>query len=166
MKVSLRRWEENNNSVSVDRGPLTFSLKIGERYVREGGTDEWPAWEIHPTTPWNYGLLLKGRNPTSSFQVIEREWPADDMPFTHEGTPLELHARGRRIPEWQLDEFGLVGTLQPSPVMSEKPDEQITLIPMGAARLRISSFPVIGEGPDAHRWSPPPRALYGFRIRL
>lgn len=163
MKVILRRWEENNNSVSVDRGPLTFSLKIGERYVREGGTDEWPAWEIHPTTPWNYGLLLKGRNPTSSFRVIEREWPADDMPFTHEGSPLELHARGRRIPEWQLDAFGLVGTLQPSPVMSEKPDEQITLIPMGAARLRISSFPVIGEGLDAHSWSPPPKPAFSAR---
>jgi hypothetical protein len=25
----------------------------------------------------------------------------------------------------------------------------VTLIPMGAARLRISTFPVIGEGKDA-----------------
>lgn len=36
--------------------------------------------------------------------------------------------------------------------------QNITLIPMGCARLRISSFPVIGDGPDAKVWTkPPPR---------
>jgi hypothetical protein len=33
--------------------------------------------------------------------------------------------------------------------------ENITLIPMGAARLRISAFPVIGENTDTHHWSAP-----------
>ena len=28
--------------------------------------------------------------------------------------------------------------------------ERVTLIPMGAARLRIAAFPAIGDGPDAH----------------
>ena len=27
---------------------------------------------------------------------------------------------------------------------------------MGAARLRISSFPVVGRGPDAKEWTNPP----------
>jgi hypothetical protein len=152
MPVSLRRWEKNHNSVSVDRGPLTFSLKIGEKYVRAGGTDDWPAWEIHPTTAWNYGLQLDSRDPAGSFQVAEKSWPADDMPFTHQGTPLELTARGKRIPAWQMDHLGLVGLLQPSPVKSDQPEETLTLIPLGAARLRVASFPVIGEGPDAHDW--------------
>ncbi|MFH0945455.1 MAG: beta-L-arabinofuranosidase domain-containing protein, partial [Planctomycetota bacterium] len=44
MEISIREWTGNHGSVSVDRGPLTYSLKIGEQYVREGGTDEWPAW--------------------------------------------------------------------------------------------------------------------------
>jgi hypothetical protein len=30
--------------------------------------------------------------------------------------------------------------------------EEITLIPMGAARLRISAFPVASDRPDAHEW--------------
>jgi len=36
----------------------------------------------------------------------------------------------------------------------------VTLIPMGAARLRISAFPVIGTAPDTKRWveSPAPKA--------
>jgi hypothetical protein len=45
-----------------------------------------------------------------------------------------------------------VGKLQASPVKSEQPRENVTLIPMGAARLRISSFPVIGKGNEAHEW--------------
>jgi len=75
MEISLQIWTKNKNSVSVDRGPLTYSLKIGEKYVREGGTDKWPAWEIHPTTPWNYGLVLNENNPASSFQVVRKDWP-------------------------------------------------------------------------------------------
>ena len=52
---------------------------------------------------------------------------------------------GRKIPEWTIDEHGLAGELSDSPVRSNEPDEPIELIPMGAARLRISAFPVIGE---------------------
>ena len=49
----------------------------------------------------------------------------------------------------------MVGPLQQSPAKSSEPIEEITLIPMGAARLRISSFPTIGNGPDAHEWVVP-----------
>jgi DUF1680 family protein len=156
-KINLRTWKENHHSVSVDRGPLTFSLKIGEKYVRSGGTDKWPAFEIQPTTPWNYGLVLDSSDPTKSFEVAKKDWPKSDMAFTQEGSPIELRAKGKRIDEWKLDYLGLVGLLQDSPVKSKEPTEDITLIPMGAARLRVASFPVIGDGPDAHQWAVPVR---------
>jgi DUF1680 family protein len=159
MGISLRTWKKNHNSVSVDYGPLTFALAIGEKYVRSGGTDRWPAWEMYPTTPWNYGLVLPRNFPQFSFEVIQKGWPKSDQPFAHEGTPVELRATGKRIPEWKSDYLGLVGLLQDSPVKSKEPAESIALIPMGAARLRIASFPVIGDGPDAHQWKVPPEAL-------
>ncbi len=34
MAVSVRTWAKNKDSVSVDYGPLTFSLKIGERWSK------------------------------------------------------------------------------------------------------------------------------------
>jgi len=152
MKVKLTKWAKNNNSISVNRGPLTYSLKIGEKYVRAGETDKWPAWEIHPTTDWNYGLVLDEKDPASSFQLAYRPWPENDQPFEATAAPIELCAKAKKIPQWKKDHLGLVGELQPSPVKSDQPTETITLIPMGCARLRISAFPTIGSSPDAHEW--------------
>lgn len=154
MAVKLRRWAANQDTVSVDRGPLTYSLKIGEEYRRTGGTDAWPAFEIHPTTPWNYGLVLP--DGEAAFEVATADWPTDEQPFAADAAPVTLTAKGRRIPNWQLDERGLIAEVQPSPVRSDQPEETITLIPMGCARLRLSAFPVIGDGPAAHDWTLPP----------
>jgi len=158
MQITVRTWTNNHNSVSIDRGPLTYSLKIGEKYVREGGTDTWPAWEIYPTTAWNYGLIISEKSPENNFKIVDKQWPENDMPFTIEGTPIELIAKGKKIPKWQQDHLGLVGLLQDSPVKSAETEEAITLIPMGAARLRIASFPVIGTGGEAHTWQGPLKA--------
>ncbi|MGA2865709.1 MAG: beta-L-arabinofuranosidase domain-containing protein [Verrucomicrobiota bacterium] len=154
-QVSLRQWAKNNHSVSVDYGPLTFSLKIGERYSRSGGTPAWPETEVFPTTPWNYGLVLEDKDPAKSFEVVQRPGALAPNPFTTESAPIELHARAKKIPGWQLDRLGLVGKLQPGPVKSDEPVETVTLIPMGAARLRITAFPVIGQAEDAHEWTAP-----------
>jgi hypothetical protein len=145
MELQVKRWPENKNCVSIERGPLTYSLRIGEEYRRAGGTERWPEWEILPTSAWNYGLVVTEQNPTAGFELVEREWPADDQPFTLEGAPLELRAKAKRIPEWKLNQQGLADAVPPSPVRSAEDVETVTLVPMGAARLRISAFPVIGD---------------------
>jgi len=155
MKITLTKWTKNKDSVSVNRGPLTYSLKIGEKYVRAGGTDKWPAWEIHPTTAWNYGLLLNERNPDTSFRIVHKAWPDDDQPFEANAAPIELRAKAKKIPAWQKDYLGLVGKLQPSPAKSDEPTGTVKLVPMGCARLRISAFPTIGTGPNAYQWIEP-----------
>ncbi len=157
MTIAITKWAKNRHSVSVGRGPLSYSLKIGEKYVRTGGTDKWPALEIHPTTPWNYGLVLDEKDPARSFEVAQKPWPQDNQPFEAEAAPIALRARAKKIPAWQLDDLGLVGPLQQSPARSEEPTETVTLIPMGCARLRIAAFPTIGSGPGAHKWVTPPK---------
>lgn len=176
MHLSVTRWTENHNAASVSYGPLTFSLEIGEEYKTVDGrtaalrdakwrgdvdTEKWPAFEIHPTTPWNYALVLSG-DVNKDFRIERQPWPSDDFPFTLEASPIRLVAKGRRIPEWTLDQYGLCATLQDSPVKTSEPIEAITLVPMGGARLRISSFPVAGDGTDAKAWTPPvmPKKLY------
>ena len=153
MKVSVRRWPKNQNAASVDYGPLTFSLKIGERWERYGTNSKWPEHEVFPTTPWNYGLILNERNPEKSFKVLRRKGMLAENPFTPEHAPVQIRAKAKRIPAWEQDKFGMVGKLQPSPVRSDESTETITLIPMGASRLRITSFPVIGTTAEAHVWA-------------
>jgi hypothetical protein len=63
-------------------------------------------------------------------------------------------ARARRVPGWQLD-HGLVGRLHDSPVKVEGEEETVLLVPMGACYVRITAFPVLGDGPDAHAWNRP-----------
>jgi hypothetical protein len=170
MKISVQKWTRNHDSVSVHYGPLSFALKIGERYQREDsvktaigdskwqkGADpsKWPSYEIHPTTSWNYGLVLDEQDPAASFTIKRGSWPTSNFPFTLEDAPITMTVQAKRIPEWDLDRHGLCAVLQDSPVLSDQPVETVSLVPMGAARLRISSFPVIGAGPGSHRWTAP-----------
>ena len=140
-KIEVKTWTKLGNTVSVRRGPLWYSLKIGERWNRYGGTDEWPAFEILPTTSWNYGLALNPANPASSISFIAQKPPAY-QPFTPEAAPIILRAKARRIPLWK-EEKRMAGELPASPVQTNEPLEDITLIPMGCARLRIASFPTV-----------------------
>jgi DUF1680 family protein len=150
-RLRVRRWEANGNSASVDLGPLTFSLKIKEEWKRFGGSEAWPEWEVFPASAWNYGLVLDSEKPESSFTVRRKGGAVPPQPFDVEAAPVEIVARGKRIPAWKL-EGGLVGVLRPSPVKAAEPVEEIVLIPMGCARLRLSAFPVVGEGEEAQEW--------------
>ena len=158
MKIQLTEWKENKNSVSVNYGPLTFSLKIKEEYKKENSktsatsdsrwqatadASKWPSYEIYPASNWNYGLLLNEKDTSKLFEVVKKPWPADDFPFSQQNVPIELNAKGKIIPQWKIDQYGLVDTLPPSPVAVNTKAETIELIPMGAARLRISAFPVV-----------------------
>jgi hypothetical protein len=153
MRIAVRTWPKQMNAASVDYGPLTFSLKIGEQWQRFAGTDDWPEFEVFPTSPWNYGLVLDAQDPAGSLEVVRKPGPLAANPFTHDGAPLSISARARKIPAWKADSDHVVGVLQQGPIRSEEPLETVTLIPMGAARLRITSFPVIGEGPEARAWA-------------
>jgi len=151
MKVSVRRWTDNGDSVSVNYGPLTFSLRIGEAaktsYAskKNDPCQQWPRTELYPSTPWNYGLALPKENAEGAFTIDKLPWPKNDYPFTPESAPIQLTVAARRIPQWTNDACGLCSIVPRSPVATSEPIEKITLIPMGAARLRISAFPTVTD---------------------
>jgi hypothetical protein len=143
--IRVRVWETNGNTVSVDRGPLTYSLRIGERWAEYDNDRPWAAYEVFPSTPWNYGLIVDTDHPSTSFELVRSGGSLAAQPFTPDAAPLALKARGLRIPQWMLENNGLVGQIPRSPISSQEPVEDIVLIPMGAARLRISAFPRIDD---------------------
>ncbi|MCT2590307.1 glycoside hydrolase family 127 protein [Streptomyces sp. N2-109] len=151
MRTSVRTWKDNNDAVSVDHGPLTYSLQIDEDWKRFAGTEDWPEYEVHPASPWNYALELDKNSPEKSF-TVERTGADEANPFTHSGTPVRMRARARRVPAWRTDDQDVITPLQQSPVHTREPVEQVTLIPSAAARLRVTAFPSAGTGPRAHEW--------------
>lgn len=69
------------------------------------------------------------------------EYTADNQPFTLGSVPLEVTALGRLIPSWGIDDTGITGVLPPASAKRSDAVSPLTLVPMGAARLRISAFP-------------------------
>ena len=158
MKLKKDTWAKNKGSVSINYGPLTFSLKIDETYKQmdskksaigdskwQANTDQsqWPSYEIYPASMWNYGLVLNDQPLEEQFTIIKKPWPQDNFPFTQEAVPYTINTKGKIIPEWILDKNGLCDVLPQSPVTVSTAAQPIQLIPMGAARLRIASFPVV-----------------------
>jgi hypothetical protein len=140
MQARVRTWTGNHNALSVDFGALTFSLAITENWSKTGGTDAWPTSELRPGSAWNYGL-----DGATSFAVTTGLGNAAD-PFTPATAPIRITTAARRIPNWKADTDTVITPLQDSPTPSSEPVETVTLIPMGAARLRLTSFPRIGAG--------------------
>jgi DUF1680 family protein len=142
--VEIVTWPSIRGAVSVRRGPLWFALRIGEEWRRYGGTDAWPAYEVLPTTPWNYGLVLGGEQGEKlGVRLAARQAPSY-QPWTPDAAPVRLVAKARRVPGWK-EEGRMVGLVPASPAAGEGPVEEVELIPMGCARLRISSFPVVRD---------------------
>jgi hypothetical protein len=101
-------------------------------------------FEVYPTSPWNYGLRVDAANPPASFEVVEA--PVARQPFDRGAPPVSLQVKARRLPQWVITNDS-AGPPPQSPVVAPGKDETVTLIPYGAARLRITSFPVLGPDP-------------------
>ena len=167
MNISMRTWQQNKGSLTVDYGPLTLSLQIDERYNKRDSSDPeivqddshwqasvdkslWPAYEIFADSPWNYALVTNDEGMPLDLSVIRRPWPADNYPFTLESVPLQFTAKAQRIPSWGFDETGMTAELPTRYAQRSQEVEDIKLVPMGAARLRITAFPKanVGTGID------------------
>ena len=165
MTAEVETWQQNKGSVSVNYGPLTLSLKIDEIYEQHDSRDKefnqddshwqegvdaslWPCYVLKPNSDWNYAMTLDKDNMPKGFSVKKKEWPADNFPFTLESVPFEFTATGVKVPTWGYDETGMTDLLPTKYAPRSQEETSITLVPMGAARLRIAAFPKAAENAD------------------
>lgn len=152
--MRLRTETRYNNSVSILRGPLYFSLRVGMEPKR---LPSWhpsgrkaielgfPAydWEIEAATPWNYGLALDRSQPERDIQVVRN--PVGALPFAQRGeqvylrrsdrsykkvicaedAPVVLRIKGRRLPQWGMGEIK----------MADQPRDSLSLWTKGSLAL-------------------------------
>jgi hypothetical protein len=133
-----------NNSATLIKEPLVYSLRIGERWQRIHEDRPERAlphsdWEVYPTTDWNYALRLS-QNMDECFQFTYH--PMSKIPFSPDGAPITVTAQGQHINQWRESE-GNANEIPSLKKMLQTRIEDITLIPYGCTNLRITEFPFI-----------------------
>jgi hypothetical protein len=161
--MKIRTERRFNNSASILRGPLYFSLRIDkeydsiktkyENYGYKGSVD----WKISAASDWNYGLLVDDNNPERGMTIMEN--PVGSYPFGDSGDPVWsdkdgkyliynsdppviIKSRGMKIDSWKMKDNSAEAPPL-SPVDPEGDPVIIELVPYGSARLRITEFPVM-----------------------
>jgi DUF1680 family protein len=151
MHIRQNRWYEN--SVSVERGPLVYALKIGQEVKKVKNPKDTinygsSFYEVKPTTTWNFGLISTPKDKLDEQYKVEETGKVASYPWTVNAAPIIIKTTGRQIPSWKLYD-DMAGPLPYSNIYNEnepvQPDQQITLIPYGCTKLRISEFPLVNK---------------------
>jgi len=142
--MTLKVNDEVNNAVSIERGPLVYSLKMSENWVaRNDYGNGFKEYDVLPLTNWNYALNLDKNNPAASIQINKGTMPVN--PFLQSTTPVTLTVSGKRLTSWGYAIDGLTAIDPPfGPVQTNTPIEQLTFVPFGSENLRVTCFPLVG----------------------
>ena len=174
MSVQLREWFAGS-AVSVQRGPLVYSVAIDEKRVeswRDNDTARstlngnniqgFPAVEFFPVGEWRYGIDLAQKSAPENFKVIES--PVQENPFLAATTPVRIEVPLCVLPQWDASWKAVI---EPPPanldLMPQNPaslpgeaecqaasePRTMTLVPYGATHLRLTTLPVIPGGRSA-----------------
>jgi hypothetical protein len=137
LPISPRVVKGYNSSATIMNGPLVFSFPIGESWVKLRDRGMTADWQVFPNSPWNYALAVSEEDVQ---KLSVEELPIGESAFALAETPLKLRVKARKLPSW-LAVDGVADPVPQSPVHSSEPEETITLVPYGAAKLRITAFP-------------------------
>ena len=131
-----------HNLYCVRCGSLLFSLPIRYEkktyeYEKDGVARKVPYcdYEYLPTSAWNYGLT------DTAFHVCREA--LSEIPFSEEHPPVMLKAKGAKIAWGFLAGYDSVAAAAPLSRIPLSEEEELTLIPYGCAKLRMTEIPFV-----------------------
>jgi hypothetical protein len=137
MSPRVTHWYQN--AAVFERGPLVFSLPIKAQWSELKSYAQKSAdWQLKPLSKWNYAVELGDCDA----KMIDGTLSA--VPFSVENPAFSLEVKGRELPQWTMQENS-AGPVPLSPVKSESTLQTLTLVPYGAAKLRVTAFPYLNE---------------------
>jgi DUF1680 family protein len=145
MEVTTSAW--GRNSRAIERGPLVYALKVGERWEKGSHEIEGDYFTVYPTTDWNYGLVKEiATNPRENLQVKVKPFPKI-FKWNLESAPIEITGLAKKIPAWKaIDGVAYQPVTDRTGIYKgevEKEATKITLVPYGFTKVRIVAFPVV-----------------------
>lgn len=120
--LRMRRWPRGG--VSLERGPLVFSLRIDEDWQELPATarkqfdpryapgvepellnpaDQFPVWDVLPSSAWNYAIDVDRKSLNDDIEVVRDADDVDD-PWTADTAPIRLVVPVRRVEGWAIEE--------------------------------------------------------------
>jgi DUF1680 family protein len=144
MNVTTSNWAKNSRT--VERGPLVFALKLGERWEKGNEPKEGDYYSIYPTEDWNYGLTEEIVKDPSKLQVTVQQTPSPFV-WNQKNAPIVITAQAKKIPNWKIvDGVAHQPVTDRNGIYKGEVNDQvetITLIPYGCTKVRIVAFPVV-----------------------
>jgi hypothetical protein len=146
LPMSFQLHKGYQDSMSVQRGPLVFSLGLKTKWFDFQPFKYQPAgpkkydWAALPDGPWNYALELNQGDPDKSLTVTQETLKGN--PFEPGNSPVHASVEGKLLEGWQSSQAAAAPPPQ-SPVVSTAASEKLELVPFGSTRLRITAFPVL-----------------------
>ena len=150
MHIFKNKWYEN--SLSVERGPITYALKVQENFKEVSNTKDPQVYgdryyEVLTSDAWNYGLFDADVEKLDQYYKVETTANKSGYPWNLANAPVQIKTKAKRIPTWGLYN-DMAGHIPYSPIYGlevNHDEEEITLVPYGCTTLRISQFPVVGR---------------------
>jgi len=147
LPMNIQMQSGPSRAVAVNRGPLVYSLRIGENWTTNTpdplglGFNE---YLISATTPWNFALQLNSTNPAASFVFTNSTMSTN--PFDPAQVSVSLSAQARQVPSWGIGWLGTQAFEPPlSPVASTNLLVAVQLVPFGSQHLRLAWLPYLGS---------------------
>lgn len=164
LKPQIKTEKSSDGGVCFTRGSLVFTLGLAykeEKVPAFGGDGTLCNYDLTTDKAWNY-CIDESECMEKEVRLMPQETCAKN-PWTLTGAPLRLTVPAHRLPSWKLLHkteitqcrnlyeklmFAQTGDFTFTPPLPEKispkdvgEKETIALVPMGAAKLRVTVFP-------------------------